>query len=131
MVSPYTITDSVETTNLGNIQNRTIAGSGIITPIPLPDQDTANTTLIPIIGATNIFQLQGTFTGTEAELKAFELRLLQWKTNGSKLSEPNVTYHDGILDADYSVRVTNQTSNRSTDSANLLTYSLELTEGVF
>ena len=131
MASAYTITDGTGTTDLGNIQNRSIGGAGTIVNVSLPDQNPNDTVLVPLIGASNVFQLQGTFTGTESELKTFELKLLEWKTNGSKLSEANITYHDGILDTDYSVRVTNQSSSRSVDSANLLTYSLELTEGNF
>ena len=53
----YTITDNVDTTDLGKIQDDNDDGTAGVTPLALPDQETSATILFPTTGPVRRFNI--------------------------------------------------------------------------
>ena len=126
----YTIQDDTDTTTLPNIQSDKVKSSSGIQPIPLPESESNEALLIPLLGPLTTITISGVATGSVSTLQTFIAKLEKWITDGGKLSVANVTYVS-TLNGTFSVRVSGGDWSWDKGNPNILPYFLEMFEGTF
>lgn len=117
--------------DLGTVQEERIRMDSGVTPMPLPDSESTETVLMPVMGPVRYITTSGRKGGSFADAQTFIDYLETWITAGGKVSEPNVTYVGDLNPGPYSVRVIAGGWYTLADEPNMVYYNLEMVEGTF
>lgn len=121
---------TLDGTDLGRVNEDAGDSSAGLTPIALPDQDAADTFLVPTTGPVTKFNISGVKSGSLSDLQTFAGKLQEWSAKGGKLSESNLTYVS-TLNGTFSVRVLRVNWKWVGGSPNMISYTMELIQGTF
>lgn len=102
-----------------------------ITPMPLPDAESSETVLMPIMGPVLYITIAGKKGGTFADALSFIDQLKTWVTEGGKVSESNVVFVGDLNPGPYSVRCINGGWSTNAEEPNMVYYNLEMIQGTF
>ena len=127
----YSITDSVDTTDLGNIQSDGNDESNGLIPITLPESESSEALLIPTTGPNNVWNLSAIKTGDVSTLRTFIAKLRKWVKDGSSLAKDNLVYNSDLDGTGFSVRATRFNKSWVAGNPRILNYNLTLVQGIF
>ena len=127
----YTVTDSVDTTDLGHVQSDGSDESNGLIPITLPESGSDDALLIPTTGPSLRFNISAIKTGDVSTLRTFIAKARKWIEDGGSLGKENLTYNSDLDGSSFSVRATRFNKNWTAGNPRILSYNLELVQGSF
>ena len=127
----YTITDDIDTTDLGRVQNDNSDETNGLLPITLPESESSEALLIPTTGPAMKWDLRSIKSGDVSTLRTFIAKARKWVKDGSSLGKDNLTYNSDLDGSGFSIRVTNFNKSWVAGNPRILNYSLTLVQGKF
>lgn len=127
----YTITDDIDTTDLGRVQNDGSDESNGLVPITLPESNSEDALLIPTTGPSAQWTLRAIKTGDISTFRTFITKVRKWVKDGSSLAKDNLIYNSDLDGSGFSVRATRWNKNWVAGNPRILNYSLTLVQGTF
>lgn len=112
---------TINSIDLGKLQQEKIKKDSGVVPMPLPDSESAETVLMPVTGPVTYINITGKKGGSFSDARTFISYLNDWITRGGQVTESNVTFIGDlnpsatVLDG-YGV-VTSATSSSITDDS--------------